>query len=105
MRFCHLVECDPGGEQQLLETVMERAGKLSACALLGKSELRRQSAQLECSLFQLRMTLFQLRVTAAECILTLSMQGPLSLFIAACLENLLGAAAFRDIQFKPSEPY
>src|SRR5215471_20281735 len=51
------------------------------------------------------MTLFQLCMTSAEGLLSLSMQGPLSLFIAACLEKLVGPTAFCDIQFKSGEPY
>src|SRR5262249_11238395 len=54
--------------------------------------------------FQLSMTLFQLRMTSTQDHFGLLLQGPLSLFIVACLENLLGAAALSDIQFKPYEP-
>src|SRR6516225_8719214 len=50
------------------------------------------------------MTLFQLRMTSTECLLSLSLQRPLSFFIAACLENLLGAAAFCDVQVDPTHP-
>src|SRR5262249_20666071 len=104
VRLHHLVERYSGAEQQLLETVMKCAGQLSACVLLRQSQLRREPPQLECSLLQLRMTLFQLRVTPAECVLSLAMQGPLAFFIAACLENFLGAAAFCDVQIDPTHP-
>src|SRR5215831_14728278 len=83
---------------------MERAGKLLANALLGQSQLRRKSAQLKCPSFQLGMTLFQLSMTSAEGLLSLLLQGSFSFFIAAGLENLLGAAAFRDVQVDPSHP-
>src|SRR5262249_31063331 len=43
-------------------------------------------------------------MTLAECLFSLSVQGPLSLFIAACLEKLLGAAAFCDVQVDPTHP-
>src|SRR5215475_493885 len=90
---------------------MKHAGKLPACALLGESQLRREPSQLECSsfqlgmtLFQFSMTLFQLRMTLPECLLSLLVQGPLSLFIAACLENLLGVAEFCDVQVDSAHP-
>src|SRR5262249_51050439 len=50
------------------------------------------------------MTSFQLTMTSAECLLSLSMQGPLSFFIAACLEMLLGTASFCDVQVDPTHP-
>src|SRR5215471_12130588 len=50
------------------------------------------------------MTLFQLRMTLPECLLSLLVQGPLSLFIAACLENLLGVAEFCDVQVDSAHP-
>src|SRR5215471_789879 len=73
---------------------MERAGKLLANALLGQCQLRCKSAQLKCPSFQFGMTLFQLHMTSAEGLLSLLLQRPLSLFIAAGLEGFLGAGAF-----------
>src|SRR5215471_3943839 len=83
---------------------MKRAGKLFAHPLLGQSQLRCKSAQLKCASFQFGMTLFQLGMTSAECLLSLPLRDPLSFFIAAGLETLLGAAAFRDVQVDPTHP-
>src|SRR5215467_14481721 len=77
---------------------MKHAGKLSLCALLRQSQLRRQPAQLDCSLFQLRMT-------SAESFLRLFLQSAIMLLVAASLALLFGATALRDIQLEPGEPY
>src|SRR5215471_14637576 len=83
---------------------MKRAGKLFAHALLSQCQLRCKPAQLKCPSFQFGMTLFQLSMTSADCLLSLLLEGPLSFFIAAGLESLLGVAAFRDVQVDPSHP-
>ena len=76
---------------------MKRAGKLLPHALLSQCQLRCKPAQLKCSSFEFGMTLFQLRMTSSESLLSLLLQRPLSFFIAAGLENLVGATTLRDI--------
>src|SRR5215831_9143990 len=83
---------------------MERAGELSAGALLCQGQLRCKPTQLKRPPFQLRMTSFQLAMASAQSLLSLFVYSPLSLFIAACLENLLGTATLCDIQLKTGEP-
>src|SRR5262249_17232704 len=53
---------------------------------------------------QLKRSLFQLSMTSTEGLFSLPLQGPISFFVAACLENFLSAATFSNIHVKPGEP-